>query len=175
MSSEAENANPDSTVVPEVHVQAPSPAEAAAPVPAADGGDDDAFLVRPKTDKPIRRGKVARYDGCSMRDWNTMLAHRKPSYPTLPNGSPNAAAMRRVSEAEVRRHDQPQDLWMVIRGIVYDCSSWGRFHPGGLDTLMECAGRDGTALFDLFHRWVATEVMLAPFIIGLFDPRLKEE
>ncbi len=61
---------------------------------------------------------------------------------------------------------------MVVHGIVYDCTTWGRFHPGGLDTLMEAAGRDGSALFDKYHRWVAVDVMMAPYAIGLYDPRI---
>ena len=29
-----------------------------------------------------------------------------------------------------------------------------RFHPGGADTLLEAAGKDGTALFNTYHAWV---------------------
>lgn len=109
-----------------------------------------------------RRGKVPRYDGCSMRDWNSMLAQRTVSKAPLPRFGP----------AEIRRHAEVGDIWMVVHGVVYDCSSWIRFHPGGADTIMEAAGRDGTLLFDHYHRWVAADVMLAPFVVGIFDPRL---
>jgi hypothetical protein len=148
----------------------PTPPPTAPPVPSSQELDqlrdaDDGFVVQPVPGRPTRGGKVARYDGCSLRDWNLMLQQR--AVPEIP-----VAAMRRIGKAEIRQHAEPTDLWMVIRGIVYDCSSWCRFHPGGVDTLMEAAGRDGTALFEQFHRWVACEVMMAPFIQGVYDNRL---
>lgn len=125
----------------------------------------EAFVVVPPTGKLMHRGKVVRFDGCSMRDWNAMLAHRNVD-------PPHPSTLPRIGEAEIRTHSTSRDLWMVVRGIVYDCTMWGRFHPGGLDTLMEAAGRDATELFERYHRWVACDVMMAPYAIGVYDPRV---
>ena len=40
-----------------------------------------------------------------------------------------------------------EDAWTAIQGKVYNITPYIRFHPGGQDTLMRVAGRDGTRLF----------------------------
>jgi cytochrome b involved in lipid metabolism len=47
--------------------------------------------------------------------------------------------------AEVSKHISPEDAWMVIHGNVYNITPYLRFHPGGVSTLLEEAGSDGTA------------------------------
>ena len=32
--------------------------------------------------------------------------------------------------AEVAKHNKPNDLWVVIKGMVYDLSSFYQVHPG---------------------------------------------
>lgn len=32
--------------------------------------------------------------------------------------------VKRFSKAEVAKHDRPEDCWMIIRGKVYDVTSW---------------------------------------------------
>lgn len=156
-------------------VPGPSSSEPASHASAAPASDP--FVVPRQPGPPKYKGKVARYDGCSMRDWDRMLVvkAREQAAAGKPPGPPVLAAMRHIGEREVRSHDQKSDMWMVIRGIVYDCSSWGRFHPGGLESLMECAGRDGTELFDHYHKWVACDAILAPFVMGVFDPRVRDD
>jgi hypothetical protein len=45
---------------------------------------------------------------------------------------------------EVRRHNTPESLWVVIQGEVYDLTGWLQLHPGGLAVLQSVAGTDAT-------------------------------
>ena len=48
---------------------------------------------------------------------------------------------------QVRQHASEHDCWTVLRGRVYDLTSYLPFHPGGRAELMRGAGDDCTALF----------------------------
>ncbi|CAM9676588.1 unnamed protein product, partial [Ectocarpus sp. 12 AP-2014] len=37
---------------------------------------------------------------------------------------------------------------------VYNLTPFLHYHPGGIPEIMKGAGRDCTALFDKYHRWV---------------------
>lgn len=133
----------------------------------------DTFVMRadPAVIRRIPRTKVPRLPGCSMRDWSTQLAHKRGQLSGQRNGSmapPTVSPQsRRFTAAEVAQHRTPDDLWMVIRGVVYDCTQFQRFHPGGEQLLMECAGRDATAVYDAFHPWISCEGMLGPYAVGV--------
>lgn len=45
----------------------------------------------------------------------------------------------------MKRHAQLDDLWFVIKGVVYDMTKF--YHPGGKKKLLEFAGKDGTEGF----------------------------
>ncbi|GMG35499.1 unnamed protein product [Ambrosiozyma monospora] len=73
---------------------------------------------------------------------------------------------RQITLAEVRKHTAKDDLWMVIRGKVYDVTSLIDSHPGGAEVLFDCAGVDATSSFDdVSHSEYATE-MLDPLYVG---------
>jgi len=57
---------------------------------------------------------------------------------------------RRYSLQEVAKHDVPKDCWLIIRGKVYDVSTWVPKHPGGSIIFVK-AGRDCTQLFESYH------------------------
>ncbi|KPI84935.1 hypothetical protein ABL78_6002 [Leptomonas seymouri] len=80
------------------------------------------------------------------------------------------AALPRMTPQEVAKHNTPDDLWMVIRNVVYDCTAFQRFHPGGERVLLACAGRDATMVYDRFHAWVSCESFLGPYAVGVLAP-----
>ncbi len=45
------------------------------------------------------------------------------------------------------KHNTKKDAWVAFNGKVYSMTRYMRYHPGGEDQLMRCAGRDGTKLF----------------------------
>ncbi|XP_024877763.1 cytochrome b5-like isoform X1 [Temnothorax curvispinosus] len=49
---------------------------------------------------------------------------------------------------EVTRHNNANDLWIVIHGAVYDVTAFHKEHPGGEEVLLQLAGQDATECFD---------------------------
>ena len=51
-----------------------------------------------------------------------------------------------LTPAEVARHDQREDCWLVIDDVVYDATDWIESHPGGSAITRGC-GKDATWFF----------------------------
>ncbi|KAI1827691.1 cytochrome b5-like heme/steroid binding domain-containing protein [Xylaria intraflava] len=49
---------------------------------------------------------------------------------------------------QVSEHRSLDDLWITIRGKVYDVSGYLEEHPGGKDVLLQVSGTDATEDFD---------------------------
>ena len=71
--------------------------------------------------------------------------------------------------AEVRSHNREEDVWIVVKGKVYDCTEYLDLHPGGADSILINAGEDATDDFVAIHSTKATK-MLDKFYIGDLDP-----
>ena len=87
-----------------------------------------------------------------------------------------AGGLQRVlTLADVALHASADDCWTVLDGRVYNITPYLPFHPGGRDTLLEGAGRDGTALFRKFHPWVNAHFMLAQALVGKLESHVVSE
>jgi len=89
------------------------------------------------------RNKVALKPGFSQMHW-MMKTQREPNLAGR-NGAP---PRRGIPMSEVAMHASEDDAWTVFRGRVFNITPYLHFHPGGVDILMEGAGKDCTALFD---------------------------
>lgn len=67
---------------------------------------------------------------------------------------------------EVKKHNTEEDLWMALHGRVYNVTPYLRYHPGGVETLVEAAGTDATDLFDEHHKWVNARGIMEACCIG---------
>ena len=106
-----------------------------------------------------RRKKVALAPGCSPLDWA-----RLKNSSDLRGG---VTSLLRVTPSELKKHNTPEDAWSAFYGKVYNITPYLRFHPGGEDELMRCAGRDGTRLFALTHSWVNIDSMIDTAMVGI--------
>ena len=52
---------------------------------------------------------------------------------------------------EVAKHTTEDDCWVVIHGKVYNMTPFLDEHPGGVDVILEHAGKDATAPFEAIH------------------------
>uniref|UniRef100_A0A7S3A3C7 Cytochrome b5 heme-binding domain-containing protein n=1 Tax=Rhodosorus marinus TaxID=101924 RepID=A0A7S3A3C7_9RHOD len=68
-------------------------------------------------------------------------------------------------EEEVRKHNSPGDLWLIIDGKVYDFSEYYKVHPGG-DAIFRNAGKDSSAGFHGEQHPTKVNDMLIDFLIG---------
>eukprot|EP00192_Tetraselmis_astigmatica_P005897 CAMPEP_0117674960 /NCGR_PEP_ID=MMETSP0804-20121206/15338_1 /TAXON_ID=1074897 /ORGANISM="Tetraselmis astigmatica, Strain CCMP880" /LENGTH=451 /DNA_ID=CAMNT_0005483907 /DNA_START=372 /DNA_END=1727 /DNA_ORIENTATION=- len=71
---------------------------------------------------------------------------------------------KQLTIAEIAHHDSCKDCWIVVRGKVYDVTSWVPRHPGG-DIIFVNAGKDCTQLFESYHSLSARRV-LEKFYVG---------
>lgn len=107
------------------------------PLPEA---DYTAMVVMPKGKNYMR---VRRRDG-------VLRSNVGPSpfaalQPTPAPSVPRAGDGTSYSMAEVSKHNQPDDCWLVYGGRVYDVTNYVPIHQGG-DSIMKWAGKDATAL-----------------------------
>lgn len=57
---------------------------------------------------------------------------------------------RVFTEEEVAAHNTPDDLWLIIRGKVYNFTEYLPLHPGG-EAILRNAGKDSTTGFSGSH------------------------
>ncbi|XP_028893828.1 uncharacterized protein LOC105208699 isoform X3 [Zeugodacus cucurbitae] len=67
---------------------------------------------------------------------------------------------------DVKQHNKPEDLWIIIAGKVYDVTKFRNEHPGGEETLDDVGGRDGTRDFDDVGHSQEAKEMLKKYYIG---------
>lgn len=60
----------------------------------------------------------------------------------------------------------PPDAWIVVDGIVYDCSEFIHEHPGGLQVILSFIGEDCSWQFWRFHGRDTMQTHGAPLRIG---------
>ncbi|KAL3941810.1 MAG: hypothetical protein SGBAC_003890 [Bacillariaceae sp.] len=75
----------------------------------------------------------------------------------------SGAKLEKYTWAEVKKHAQPADAWMVYNNKVYDVSNWHE-HPGGA-VIFTHAGDDMTDIFAAFHA-AGSHNMMKKFLIG---------
>jgi len=76
------------------------------------------------------------------------------------------STLRKIGKAELGLHNTEEDCWIAVYGKVYDFTDFVPEHPGGIESMVEVAGVDGTEVFESIH----SEHMLDDFDpIGVFE------
>ncbi|CCH43080.1 putative nitrate reductase [NADH] [Wickerhamomyces ciferrii] len=109
------------------------------------------------------RKKVGLEPGCSPLDWARLNSSGQNLRGIFPNEFP-----LKVSKELLKNHKSQNDCWTVLKGKVYNITPYVKFHPGGIEEIMKCAGRDGTSLFNKYHSWVNFERMLENCFVGFY-------
>lgn len=52
---------------------------------------------------------------------------------------------------EVASHNSKDNVWVVVKGVVMDVTNFLEDHPGGVQAVMNFAGRDATEEFAMLH------------------------
>ena len=61
---------------------------------------------------------------------------------------------------DLKEHAHVSSCWILIKGNVYDVTSFIDEHPGGSEIVVESTGKDATSDFqDIGHSSVAEEMM----------------
>ncbi|EEB12210.1 Cytochrome b5, putative [Pediculus humanus corporis] len=83
--------------------------------------------------------------------------------------------LREINLDQISWHDQIDDCWVILYDRVYDVTEFLQQHPGGIDVLLEYAGRDATIAYRGFghssHAWK----ILQKYLIGVLpeNERMK--
>ncbi len=73
--------------------------------------------------------------------------------------------LNRFTVEEVARHAAPDDCWIIVKGCVYDVTSYVEEHPGG-QAILRNAGRDASAGFHGPQHPPRVFDMIDDFLIG---------
>jgi len=74
--------------------------------------------------------------------------------------------LRKVSLAELAKHNTPKDCWVALHGKVYDLTSFAVTHIGGTTPITRLAGTDGTQSFNIHHGKNVLNVLSSDSCIG---------
>eukprot|EP00553_Chaetoceros_curvisetus_P008953 CAMPEP_0204631012 /NCGR_PEP_ID=MMETSP0717-20131115/21819_1 /ASSEMBLY_ACC=CAM_ASM_000666 /TAXON_ID=230516 /ORGANISM="Chaetoceros curvisetus" /LENGTH=166 /DNA_ID=CAMNT_0051648469 /DNA_START=26 /DNA_END=523 /DNA_ORIENTATION=- len=112
------------------------------------------------TTLPKPRKKTALRKGFALYDWKVLLSSASDL------AQRRGAPFRQISMEEVALHNQVHDGWMVLHGKVYNIGPYLHYHPGGVDIMKSSLGKDGTVLFEKYHRWVNIENLIGKLLLG---------
>ncbi|KRX38131.1 Cytochrome b5 [Trichinella murrelli] len=83
------------------------------------------------------------------------------------------AAKRTFSRKEVEEHNSKQSTWLIMENKVYDVTKFLEEHPGGIEVLLEQAGRDATESFeDIGHSNDAREMRDQYYIGDIVESKI---
>jgi cytochrome b involved in lipid metabolism len=60
-----------------------------------------------------------------------------------------------LTKEEVAKNNTPSDCWIVLKGDVYNITSYLGMHPSGPACILNFSGDDLTDAFMKRHRWVS--------------------
>ena len=87
-----------------------------------------------------------------------------PAKPTNPTGTINLTA------AEIATHNSRSDCWSIVRGNVYNLTSYVQKHPGGASVIANICGKDGSDAFTNQHNSQSKpNNVLSGFLLGAVD------
>ncbi|KAG2189419.1 hypothetical protein INT44_004561 [Umbelopsis vinacea] len=64
----------------------------------------------------------------------------------------NMPELKSYTREEVKKHNTPEDCWIIIDSEVFNMTTFADLHPGGAGVIMDLAGKDATEEFYGLHR-----------------------
>jgi len=68
---------------------------------------------------------------------------------------------------DVSCHNKEGDLWVIIHDKVYDITKFSQEHPGGIEVLIDQAGKDATSPFEDVGHSTDARKLLTEYEIGI--------
>ncbi|KAI9879835.1 MAG: hypothetical protein M1830_006858 [Pleopsidium flavum] len=79
---------------------------------------------------------------------------------------------RTITIDELRKHDNDNNPWFVVKGEVYDGTEFMKEHPGGAQSIISAAGLDTSDEFLAIHSETA-KAMMTSYHVGTLDEASK--
>ena len=83
-----------------------------------------------------------------------------------PLGVQASGGLKEYTVEEVAKHNELPSVWSIYKGDVYDITMYLDYHPGGIDILKPCFGKDMTELFNKYHSYIRIDGFIGKFKIG---------
>ena len=83
-----------------------------------------------------------------------------------PLGVQASGGLKEYTVEEVAKHNALPSIWSIYKGDVYDITMYLDYHPGGIDVLKPCFGKDMTELFNKYHSYIRIDGFIGKFKIG---------
>ena len=83
-----------------------------------------------------------------------------------PLGVEEIGGLKEYTIEEVAKHNALPSIWSIYKGDVYDITMYLDYHPGGVDILKPCFGKDMTELFNKYHSYIRIDGFIGKFKIG---------
>jgi cytochrome b involved in lipid metabolism len=81
------------------------------------------------------------------------------------------AHLPEYSLEQVSWHDRPDDCWIVLNDKVYNVTKLIYNHPGGMEVMMEQAGRDATLAFRSVGHSIDAIEQVDEFLVGILPAK----
>lgn len=88
-----------------------------------------------------------------------------PNNNIIVSSSHHTTTSKIYTMSEVKKHNNSESAWIVVNGHIYDCTTYLKDHPGGVDSILINAGTDCTEEFEAIHSDKAKK-MLNDYLIG---------
>ncbi|KAK9463523.1 FAD binding domain-containing protein [Lipomyces oligophaga] len=94
-------------------------------------------------------------------------ASSAPVAAAAPSGpKPFSIPEKEFSTADVAKHNTKGDCWVIVKGLVMNLTPFLNDHPGGVNAIVNFAGRDATTEFEMLHEDRVIPKYAAETVIG---------
>jgi cytochrome-b5 reductase len=83
-----------------------------------------------------------------------------------PLGVQKNGGFKEYTKEEIAEHNKHPSIWVIYKESVYDITMFLEYHPGGIDILRPCFGKDMTELFNKYHSYIRIDGFIGKFKIG---------
>jgi cytochrome b involved in lipid metabolism len=87
--------------------------------------------------------------------------------PAAPVAASVPTKLKSYTLAEVAKHNNEGDCWVVVNGQVLDATKFLPDHPGGKKAIVIYAGKDASEEFNMMHKPEVVEKYAPETIIGV--------
>jgi cytochrome b involved in lipid metabolism len=77
------------------------------------------------------------------------------------------SSQKEFTQEEVATHNTEQDCWVIVNETIYNLTKFMNNHPGGKQSILNVAGKDGSAIFNAVHGKGPQKFVLKLYKVGV--------